>query len=103
MNEKDQTLKFYDPRITLGNWIAIGVMIFQIIYSFSKLATRDELASAITEVKREYVSREVNRLQVELLTSQVGAVNVKLEEVRGDIKDQSRILREIQTKDKASQ
>lgn len=80
-------------RITPGNWIVIGMMLFSMIMAYSRLATKDEVATAIETVKKEYVSRESQTLQLQLVNAQVTALNSSIDEVKRDIKDIKRNLR----------
>lgn len=77
----------YDPKITLGNYLTIGVLIVSMALAYGKLATREELQMAIEKVKAEYVSREVNSLQIQLLSRQVEDLNATVKEVRNDVKE----------------
>lgn len=63
------------------------------ILAYAKLATRQELQDAITEVKKEYVSREVNKLELQILTNQTNTILLRLEEVRSDLKEIKRVMK----------
>lgn len=77
----------------MGNIITIGLLLFSMVMAYSRLATKDEVAFAIETIKKEYVSREVNTLQLQLLTTQMQAVNVKIDDIQKDVKEVKRFIR----------
>lgn len=81
------TFMSFDPRITLGNVINIGVLLVTIVYAYSQLATRKEMIDFVAEVKREYVSREVLKLEIQLIGVEVKGLGTKLEEMRSELKE----------------
>ena len=76
-----------DAKFTVGNIITIGLLLFSMVMAYSKLATKDEVADAVQSIKKEYVSREVNTLQLQMLSSQVQDVNGKIDDVQKDLKE----------------
>jgi hypothetical protein len=85
---------FFSNHITLGNIITIAVLLSSTIYSFSQLATRKELDIAINEVRKEYVSREVQKLELSLISTRIQELDNKVEEIKADVKDIKRVVKQ---------
>jgi hypothetical protein len=83
----NMTSPYIDTKFTVGNAITIGLLLFSMVMAYSRLATKDEVASAVESIKKEYVSREVNTLQLQMLSTQLQAVNLKMEDVQKDVKE----------------
>lgn len=90
---QEQSQRFIEAKFTVGNIITIGLLLFSMVMAYSRLATKDEVAFAIETIKKEYVSREVNTLQLQLLTTQMQAVNVKIDDIQKDVKEVKRFIR----------
>ena len=82
-----------DTKFTVGNIITISLLLFSMVMAYSRLATKDEVAGAIETIKKEYVSREVNTLQLQLLTTQMQTVNAKIDDIQKDVKEVKRFIR----------
>lgn len=82
-----------DAKFTVGNLITIGLLLVSMIMAWSRLATKDEVSSAIESIRKDYVSREVNTLQLQLISSQVLAVNSKIDDVQKDLKEIKRFVK----------
>jgi hypothetical protein len=82
-----------DTKFTVGNIITISLLLFSMVMAYARLATKDEVASAVESIKKEYVSREVNTLQLQMLSTQLQAVNLKMEDVQKDVKEIKRFIR----------
>lgn len=91
--QTEQTQRIIETKFTVGNLITIGLLLFSMVMAYSRLATKDEVADAIETIKKEYVSREVNTLQLQLLTTQMQAVNVKIDEIQRDVKEVKKFIR----------
>ncbi len=77
----------FDPKISLGNYVTIGIMLVSIALAYAKLATREELKIAVEEVRKDYVTREVNSLQIQLIGRDLTALTLKIDEMKNDVKD----------------
>ena len=84
----------FDNKVSLTNIVTLGLLIFAMIAAYSKLATKDEVATSVEAIKREYVSREVNTLQLQMLSTQVQSVNLKMEDLQKDVKEIKRVVRQ---------
>ena len=95
MEEQSERGKFmaFDPKITLGNYITIGTMLVGMALAYSKLATRDELKSAMEDMRKDFVTREVNSLQIQLIGRDVTALTLKVDEMKVDVKEIKRFVR----------
>jgi len=96
----DLMMPIIDTKLTMGNIIQIGLLLFSMIMAFSQLATkaeikaaRDDFAQSFEVFKKEYVSREVNTLQLQMISNQVQAMNLKVEDVQKDMKDIKRFVK----------
>ena len=83
-----------DTKFTVGNIITIGLLLFSMVMAYSKLATKDEIqdvrkdfSNSLDGMKKDYVSREVNTLQLQVLTNQVISVDGKVDEMQRDLKE----------------
>ncbi len=91
--QTENAQRFIEAKFTVGNIITIGLLLFSMVMAYARLATKDEVALAIETIKKEYVSREVNTLQLQLLTTQMQAVNVKIDDIQKDVKEVKRFIR----------
>ena len=82
-----------ETKLTVANIIQIGLLLFAMAMAWSRLSTKEEVASAVESIKKEYVSREVNTLQLQVLTNQVLSVNNKVDEMQKDVKEIKRFVR----------
>lgn len=90
----------FDARISISHLITIGLLLLSMAGAYVQLATKGEVKQAVESVntavdgvKREYVTRELLGLQVQLLSTQVVTLSTKIEELKGDIKDIKRAVR----------
>lgn len=76
-----------DTKITIGNVVTIGLLLFSMAMAWSRLATKDEVTAGLEGIRKEYVSREMNSLQIQLLSRQVDSLSLTVQEVRTDVKE----------------
>ena len=76
-----------DTKLTIGNLIQICLLLFAMAMAWSRLATKDEVAQGLEAIKKEYVSRELNNLQLQVITNQVLSVNGKVDDIQKDLKE----------------
>lgn len=84
----------FEPKITLGNYITIGIMLVSIALAYAKLATRDELKASLEDMRKEYVTREVNSLQIQLIGRDLTSLTLKIDEMKTDVKEIKRVVRQ---------
>lgn len=94
MERRTNEFMAFDPKITLGNYITIGTLLVAMAMAYSKLATRDELKLAMEEMRKDFVTREVNSLQIQLIGRDVTALTLKVDEMKIDVKDIKRMARQ---------
>lgn len=93
MERRTASFMAFDPKITLGNYITIGTLLVAMSLAYSKLASREELQSAMEEMRKDFVTREVNSLQIQLIGRDVTALTLKVDEMKIDVKEIKRIVR----------
>lgn len=76
-----------DSKMTVGNIITIALLLVSMVMAWARLATKDEVKTGLEDIRKEYVSREVNSLQIQLLSRQVDSLTATVHEMRTDVKE----------------
>lgn len=82
-----------EMKLTVANLIQIGLLLFAMAMAWSRLATKEEVGSAVDSIKKEYVSREVNTLQLQMLSNQMQVLSSRVEDVQKDVKEIKRFVK----------
>lgn len=84
----------FESKISLVGLIQIGLIVIGFAAAWGKVPTREEVALELEKVKSESVTKEVNTLQIQMLTLQVTALDKKIETISTDVKDIKRTVRQ---------
>lgn len=82
-----------DTKVTMGNIIVITMLVFSMIMAYSKLATKDEVAHSLKELKTDYVRSDVFSLQMGIIDTKIQSINGKIDEIKSDVKDIKRAIK----------
>lgn len=83
----------FEAKISLGAIVQTALLIIGFALAWGKLATRDEVDLKISAVKNESVTKDVNTLQIQLITNQLNVLAGQVQEVKSDVKDIKRAVR----------
>lgn len=84
----------FESKISLGAIVQTALLIIGFALAWGKLATREEVDLKISAVKNESVTKDVNTLQIQLITNQLNTLAGQVQEVRSDVKDIKRAVRQ---------
>lgn len=84
----------FESKISLGAIVQTALLLIGFTLAWGKLATRDEVDLKISAVKSESVTKDVNTLQIQLITNQLNTLAGQVQEVKIDVKDIKRAVRQ---------